>query len=99
MLKKKYYIHVYIYIYLKTAPTSLVGLHQRLVDVVVGGVGVTVGLLPLVQLLSDGAQGIVDLGGRGVRQVGRLLRRVDLLTHICSSQRKQDQNTTRKKTT
>ena len=67
------------------APTGLVGLHQRLVDVVVGDVGVSVRLLPLVQLLLDGAQGVVDLRGRGVGPARRLLRLGDFLTHICSS--------------
>lgn len=73
-------------------PTGLVGLHQGFVDVVVGGVAVPVGLLPLVQLLFNGTQGIVDLCGRGVRQIRRSLSVVDLLTHICSSQRKKDQD-------
>lgn len=64
--------------------TGLVGLHQGLVDVVVGGVGVGVGLLPLVQLLFNGPQVVVDLRGRRVCQVGRSLGVIDLLTHVCS---------------
>lgn len=71
-------------------PTGLVGLHQGVVDVIAGGVGVSVGLLPLVQLLFDGTQGIVDLRGRGVRHIRRTLRIADLLTHICSWQRQKD---------
>lgn len=64
--------------------TGLVGLHQGLVDVVVGGVGVAVGLLPLVQLLFNGPQVVVDLRGRRVCQVGRSLGVINLLTHVCS---------------
>lgn len=41
--------------------TGLVGLHQGLIDVIVGGVGVAVGLLPLVQLLFNGPEVVVDL--------------------------------------
>ena len=78
--------------------TSLVGLHQSLVDVLVGDVGVAVRVLPLVQLLFDGTQGIVDSRRRGVRLIRRSLRLVDLLTHVCSSQREKRRMKTRNMT-
>lgn len=73
-------------------PTGLVGLHYGLVDVIVGDVSVSVGLLPLVQLLLNGPQCIVDLGGRGVRQIRCSLCFMDLSTKICSPEKKQNKN-------
>lgn len=81
---------MFLLLLLLQAPTGLVGLHQGVVDVFVGGVGVSVGLLPLVQLLFDWTQGIVDLRGRGVRRIRRTLRIADLLSHICSWQKQKD---------
>lgn len=71
-------------------PTRLVGLHQGFVDVVVGGVGGPVGLLPLVQLLFNWSQGVVDSCRRGVRQLSRPFGVIDLLSHVCSPQRTTD---------
>lgn len=66
------------------APTGLVGLHQGLVYVLVGGAGVPIRLLPLVHLLSDGMQGIIDSCHRSVGQLHCSLGVVNLLTRICS---------------
>lgn len=46
--------------------TCVVGLHQSLVDVVIAGTGVAIALLPLVQLLFDGSQHVVDVCCGGV---------------------------------
>lgn len=86
-------MHKFYVIYSHSPRTGLVGLHYCLVDFISGSVGVSVGLLPLVELLFNGPQSIVDLGGCGVCQICSLLCLIDLLGYVCSSQRNQVEET------
>lgn len=62
--------------------TGVVGVHQGAVDVLACGVGVSVSALPFIQLLFDGTQRVVDVGGRPVCLSSHLLGFVDLCTDV-----------------
>lgn len=62
--------------------TGVVGVHQGGVDVLARGVGVSVSVLPFIQLLFDRTQGVVDAGGRPVCLSRCLLGFVDLCTDV-----------------
>lgn len=69
---------------IKWAPTSVVGIHQSVADVIVGGVGVSIEILPVIQLLSDGMQLVYDLSDCAVCHTCDLLHFINILSNICS---------------